>query len=59
MKGARQLDEVPRGRRDLLNVVLRELAEGRIEATEEAPESPADQLFKPVVEDDAPPPSEE
>ena len=52
VKGARPLVDLPRGRRDMLDTVLREIAEGRIEATEEIPDSPAEQLFKPVVDDD-------
>ncbi len=52
VRGARPLVEMPKGRQDMLDLVLRELAEGRIEATEEAPEAPAEQLFKPVVDDD-------
>ncbi len=52
VRGARPLVDVPRGRRDVLDIVLRELSEGRIEPTEEAPVSPAEQLFKPVVDDD-------
>lgn len=52
VRGARPLVDVPRGRRDNLDIVLRELTEGRIEPTEEAPPSPAEQLFKPVLDDD-------
>ncbi len=52
VRGARPLVDVPRGRRDILDIVLRELSDGRIEPTEEAPPSPAEQLFKPVVDDD-------
>ena len=58
VKGARPLVEMPRGRRDTLDIVLRELGEGRIEATEDAPPSPAEQLFKPVVDDDTAPAQE-
>ena len=37
VKGARPLVDVPRGRRDLIQIVLRELSEGRIEPTDEPP----------------------
>jgi DNA-directed RNA polymerase subunit K/omega len=52
VKGARPLVDAPKGRKDLLDMVLRELSEGRIEATEDARETPAEQLFKPVMDDD-------
>ena len=52
VRGARPLVDVPRGRRDLLDIVLRELIEGRIEPSEEATPTPAEQLFTPVDDDD-------
>ena len=53
VRGARPLVEVPKGRRDMMDIVLRELAEGRIEPTEDVAEPPAgEQLFKPTVEEE-------
>jgi DNA-directed RNA polymerase subunit K/omega len=50
VKGARPLVEVGRDRRDLLDIVLRELTEGKIEPTEEMGEAPAVDVFKKVGE---------
>ena len=53
VKGARPLVDVPRGRKDMTDIVLRELSEGRIEPTEEVAEPPArEELFKPAIEDE-------
>ncbi len=54
VKGARPLVDVARGRRDLLDIVLRELSDGRIEPTEEVQAAaPAEHLFKPMMDDDS------
>jgi len=53
VKGARPLVEVPKGRRDWMDIVLQELNEGRIEPSDDVPEPPAgEQIFRPVVSDD-------
>lgn len=51
VKGARPLVEVARGRRDLLDIVLRELKEAKIEPTEEMREPAASDVFKKVDEE--------
>jgi len=52
VKGARPMVEVGRDRRDLLEVVLRELTEGKIEPTEEVAEPAAVDVFKKVTEEE-------
>jgi DNA-directed RNA polymerase subunit omega len=52
VKGARPLVEVARGRKDLLEIVLRELSEGKIEPTEEMAEPAATDVFKKVDEEE-------
>ena len=46
VKGARPLVDVGRGRKDMIDIVLRELDEGRIEPTEEIAEPSAADVFK-------------
>ena len=47
-------NEVVRGEKDMMNVVLRELEEGRIEPTEEMAEEKAPDIFgTPEAEEDA------
>jgi len=50
VKGARPMVEVGRDRRDLLDIVLRELTDGKIEPTEEMAEPASVDVFKKVDE---------
>ena len=52
VKGARPLVDVPRGRRDIIDIAMRELFEGRIEPTDEAPpdELPEARFFEQMDE---------
>jgi len=52
VKGARPLVEVGRGRHDLLDIVLRELEEGRIEPTEEMTEPAETDIFQTDTEEE-------
>lgn len=45
VRGARPLVDVGRGRRDLIDIVVRELREGRIEPTEEYGETSEKDIF--------------
>ena len=45
VRGARPLVDVGRGRKDLIDIVLRELEEGRIEPTEGLTETPKQDIF--------------
>jgi len=45
VKGARPLVDVPRGRKDLIDIVQKELDEGRIEPTEGFSEPEATDIF--------------
>ena len=51
-RGARPLVEVGRGRQDLLEIVLRELHEGRIEPTEEMSEPAEADIFQTDAEEE-------
>ncbi len=46
VRGARPLVDVPRGRKDLIDIVVRELQEGRIEPTEEYHGPAEEDIFK-------------
>ena len=45
VRGARPLVDVPRGRKDLIDIVMRELEEGRIEPTEGHAEPEDEDIF--------------
>ena len=45
VRGARPLVDVPRGRKDLIDIVARELDEGRIEPTEDFGEPETTDIF--------------
>ena len=45
VRGARPLVDVPRGRKDLIDIVVKELDEGRIEPTEEYGQPDATDIF--------------
>jgi len=50
VRGARPLVEVPRGRKDLIDIVMRELEEGKIEPTEGLSEPTGADIFQGVVD---------
>lgn len=52
VRGARPLVDVPRGRRDILDIVLRELKEGRIEPVEGVTQQADEEILTMDIEDD-------
>lgn len=52
VKGARPLVEVPRGRKDLIDIALQELEQGRIEPVERRGVPDVEDIFKPGPEEE-------